>query len=293
MQQLLWANRETRREAQKHGVNVIPSNFYSSIPSIEEIENSYEYTEQRPPYLDTGVFKADVMQNWLEELTICAQDFNPPMEGNEETCENGFFWKNSQFSYSDAMAYYAFLRRLKPRKVIEIGGGFSSLIAADALGENGSGSLTCIEPYPRPFLLDRHDIDLKRIRAQDINADHLNDMFVNGDVLFIDSTHTVKTGSDCLHIYLRLLPNIRRNIFIHIHDIFLPFGLPQEWLLDSQIHWTEQYLLLAWLHDNPRTSILFGSAYHNHFNSDLLAKFMHGRFPHGGASLWLEYHGAR
>jgi hypothetical protein len=74
-----------------------------------------------------------------------------------------------------------------------------------------------------------------------------------------------------------------------VHDIFLPFGMPQNWVLDHQIYWTEQYLLYAWMLDNPRGNILFGSNYHNHFNPDLLDSLMHGRFQRGGASFWFEY----
>jgi hypothetical protein len=173
--------------------------------------------------------------------------------------------------------------------VVEIGSGFSTLIAIEALKVNGSGAITCIEPYPRDFLREIKGVDLLQVKAQDINPSKINDMLGDGDVLFIDSTHTVKTGSDCLHIYLRLLPAIKSNIFVCIHDIFLPFGVPKHWITDHRLHWTEQYLVLAWMIDNPRISVLYGSAYHERFNSDLLAQFMHGRYPHGGGSLWLEY----
>lgn len=293
MQGLFWADRDIRQMMQKQGINVVPVNFYSSIPTIEEIQQSYEYTEQSPPYLNEEIFKVELMRQWLDDLIAYSEDFAPPIEGNEDTCENGFFWKNGQFSYSDAMAYYAVLRKTQPKRVVEIGSGFSTLVAAAAIKANGFGSITCIEPYPRPFLSKIENVSVEQIKAQDITPEQLNDMLDDGDVFFIDSTHTVKTGSDCLHIYLRLMPKIRKNIYVHIHDIFLPFGVPQDWLLDLQIHWTEQYLVLAWLQDNPRTSVLYGSAYHMHFNNDLLLSLMRGRAGAGGGSLWLEYRGKR
>lgn len=191
------------------------------------------------------------------------------------------------------MAYYAYIKRIRPKTVLEIGSGFSSLIALDALRKNGSGKLICIEPFPRPFITklgSEGGLELQRLRAQDVTAAMLNSLLEDGDILFIDSTHTVKTGSDCLHIYLRLLPQINKKILVHAHDIFLPFGMPQKWLIEHQIYWTEQYLLLALLIDNPRAKLLFGSAFHKHFNADLLSQFMRGRAG-GGGSFWFEYDG--
>jgi len=291
MQKLVWEKKEVRREIQKQGINVIPANYYSSVPSIDEIEQSFEYQDGDPPYLNTIVFNADRLREFLTMLIPFAAEFSPPSSGDEKTC-SAFFWDNSQFTSCDAMAYYAFIRKMKPKHIVEIGSGFSTLVAIEALKANGTGRITCIEPFPRSFLMEREDIDLRRIKAQDVTSDQLNSLLDDGDVLFIDSTHTVKTGSDCLHIYLRLLPAIRKNVYVHIHDIFLPFGLPQHWLLDLQIYWTEQYLVAAWLQDNPKTKVLFGSMYHRHFNKGLMDDLIHGRYQMKGASFWLEYRGA-
>jgi hypothetical protein len=135
-------------------------------------------------------------------------------------------------------------------------------------------------------------LDLRAVRAQDLTPEMLNTMLEDGDVLFIDSTHTVKTGSDCVHIYLRLLPNLTKRVLIHVHDIFLPFGMPQKWLLDTHIYWTEQYLLMAWMIDNLRVTLLYGSAYHDHFNGELLQGLMRGRYQRGGSSFWIQYDGS-
>jgi Methyltransferase domain len=292
---LVWADRDQREKLQTLGLNVVPVNFYSNTPSISEVLSSYEYADSVIPYLNETIFDKSFLRNELLALTPFAEDFSPPENGDEENCDR-FFWKNSQFSFSDAMSYYAYIRRIKPQTVVEIGSGFSSLIALEALKHNGIGQLRCIEPFPRPFITSLGNggaIDLHKAHAQDITPEMLNSMLSDGDVLFIDSTHTVKTGSDCLHIYLRLLPYINKKIYVHVHDIFLPFGMPKHWLLDSHIYWTEQYLLLAWMLDNPRVSVLFGSAYHEHFNRDLLDSFMRGRCLSGGGSFWLKYDGRR
>jgi hypothetical protein len=295
MQRLLWASRKDREMMQRAGLHLAPSNFYSNIPSIADVRDSFEYADGAIPYLDEAIFDAQGLQDSLRELIPFSEDFDPPLEGNEKTCHS-YFWGNSQFCFSDAMSYWAFVRKTKPRTIVEIGSGFSSLVAMEALQKNGSGALRCIEPYPRQFvkgLAAERKLLLDQVRAQDVTADMLNGMLEDGDILFIDSTHTVKAGSDCLHIYLRLLPKIRKKILVHVHDIFLPFGLPQDWLLDKHIYWTEQYLLLAWLTDNPRTRLLFGSAYHHHFNKPLLDQLMRGRFGSGGGSFWFEFDGRR
>lgn len=162
--------------------------------------------------------------------------------------------------------------------------------------KNGYGELICIEPFPRPFITAAGKdgrLQLRTLPAQEITAYMLNSILENGDILFIDSTHTVKTGSDCIHIYLRLLPQINKKIIVHVHDIFLPFGMPQNWLIEHQIYWTEQYLLLALLIGNPRAKLLFGSAYHNYFNAENLSQLMHGQAQIGGGSFWFEYDGSR
>jgi PAS domain S-box-containing protein len=290
LQHFQWADKEIRAKVQQFGVNVLPINFYSNTPSIEEIESSYEYTTAEPPYLNLNVFEQETMQRTLEQLLQFAPEFNPPVEGDEANCQQ-FFWKNSQFSYSDAMAYYCLLRLKRPSTIVEIGSGFSTLVALEAVAANGAGIVHCIEPMPRPFLKENDRIILHVAKAQDILPEFLNDTLHDNDVLFIDSTHTVKTGSDCLHIYLRLLPKLKRNIFVHVHDVFLPFGLPQEWLLKRQIFWTEQYLLLALLMDNPKASVLYGSNYNAKWNPFLMEDLMGGKYPFGGGSLWFKYDG--
>jgi len=291
LRKLAWADATTREEIQKCGVNVVPVNWYSNLPSVQEIKGSFEYADgSSAPYLDENLFDPETLAGVLDQIQQHAVEFNPDVEGDESACER-FFWKNSQFSYSDAMAYYCFIRSFRPRTIVEIGGGFSTLVALEATRRNGSGRIVCVEPYPRKFLARNPDIHLVRQEAQSLTSADLEEwLSEDGDVLFIDSTHTVKTGSDCLHIYLRLLPKTRRRLLVHAHDVFLPFGMPQDWLLNQQIFWTEQYLLLALLIDNPRARALYGSSYHYAFNREALSRMMHGRFGCGGSSFWFEYH---
>lgn len=290
MHKLIWETPKIRSYIQeKYGFSIIPSNFYSNIPSIREIEESFEYRDDGNCYGALGLFDEKRLLEILADLMVYCHEFDPPSQGSETKCEK-FFWENSQFSFSDAMAYYAFIRAYKPNKILEIGSGFSTLIAIEALDNNRSGSVTCIEPFPRDFL-ELLNVEIIKKKIQDTPLDEIIKLLDNGDFLFIDSTHTVKTGSDCLRIYLNLLPSIKKDIFVQVHDIFLPFALPKLWATDLHIYWTEQYLLLALLINNPKIEILYGSAFHKEKNPNLLDKFMVGRAISGGSSLWFRYNG--
>ena len=296
MSQLLWGCQEDRSKLQDLGMNIIPVNFYSNIPSISETLNSFEYSEVFP-YLDSKIFDQNLLQEEIRSLEQFGSTWAPDELGDPETCTR-YFARNGQFENTDAISYYAYLKRLKPKTVVEIGSGFSSLIALQALRENGSGQLICIDPFPRPFikqLAESGDLELLEKKIQDVTIMTIDGLLEDGDFLFIDSTHTVKTGSDCPHIYLRLIPQITSNIIIHVHDIFLPDGMPQKWIIDLQIYWTEQYLLLALLIDNPKTRVLFATHYNTLINSDLLAKCLPAK-PTGvvtGGSFWFSYNGGQ
>lgn len=232
------------------------------------------------------------MRQELQSLLPFARDFDPPAKAVDP--EAGVYaWDRPLFTGADAMAYYCYVRKLKPKTVLEIGSGFSSLVAREALTANGGGRLHCIEPYPRAFLCNRADIGLTAKPAQEISSEFVNDMLADGDILFIDSTHTVKSGSDCLHIYLRLLPKIRRRIHVHVHDICLPFAFPMDVVLKRHIHWTEQYLLLAFLLDNPKARVVYGSVYNGWRHRDLMLEMMSGKAGSSGRSFWFEYQGGQ
>lgn len=91
LKRLVWAPADVRDELQKNGVNVIPANFYSNIPSIDEVRNSFEYSASSPPYLDNGIFDDTLMLDILEKLSPYAAEFDPPQEG-DENAPTGFFW---------------------------------------------------------------------------------------------------------------------------------------------------------------------------------------------------------
>jgi len=286
----LWSDVETRRRMQKRGINVVPANFYSDVPTIAELENSFEYQgRDRPPYplpVDEAALRRE-----LESLLPFAKEFSPPSSSEGMPDGERYTWDRKLFTYCDAMAYYCYVRKLKPRTVLEFGSGYSTLVAIEAAKANGGAKIVCVEPFPREFLKHKQEIELKVQTAQSISAEYLNDTLQDGDLLFIDSTHTVKAGSDCLHLYLRLLPKLRRDVTVHVHDIYLPFAMPKDWMLRRQTYWTEQYLLMAMLQDNPKVRILCPLTHNEWRHRDLLEQLMGGKYQVGGRSFWFEYRG--
>lgn len=284
LRRLVYAPSQIRRVLQNdYGTTITRSDFYSEIPTISDVEKSF----MTPSLLTLdGIFpEHDVMVENLQQLMEVSEEFNPPLKATQP---GEFSWEGGPFSYSDAMAYYGMIRTIKPKTVVEIGSGWSTLVARMACAKNGMGRIVCIEPYPNSFLLNMGNIELIKRRAQDMETSFFDNILQSNDILFIDSTHTVKHDSDCLHIYLRILPSVRKNIFVHVHDIDLPQTLSLTDMRDSQIFWNEQYLLYAYMLMNPRTRTIYGSKYHWLRNKGMLEQFMRGRYHAGGASFWFE-----
>jgi hypothetical protein len=288
----LWGTPEVRGTLQNNNINLTPANFYSNLPLIADIEHSFEYREANEEVYNAGLFDREVIEAFIDEISVYAGEFEMPEEGDREN-PDGFFWKNPAFSYSDAMSYYCILRHFKPDHVLEVGSGFSTLVADAAMRKNGSGRVTLIEPYPKAFLKRLDSVDrIIESFAQDIPVPDFVSLIESAGVWFIDSTHTVKIGSDCLYLYLKVMPEIRKDIIVHTHDVFLPFGMPKKKALEKHIYWTEQYLLYAYMLDNPKIDVLFGSAYANKVLPEALSRLMSGHYRGGGGSIWYRLKGA-
>lgn len=184
----LWKP-ECREQLEKNGICLTPARFYNEIPTLKELEEGFENRETFPYKLT--FFNKEKLVETIGQLSQFNDEFQP-----EVSSPNRYYWNNPAFSFSDAMAYYCFTRLLKPRTIVEIGSGFSTMVAAEAAQRNGDTSLICIEPYPKKFLLDM-DVDIRDLPVQEYDPSFFNDTLQDGDILFIDSTHTVKASSDC------------------------------------------------------------------------------------------------
>ncbi len=279
--QLLWEP-EWRDEFEQRGMILVPAGFYYPVPTEAEIAGSFEARKELP-FEDASVFDRDLLREQLLELLPYSAEFDPPQQSDRP---ERFAWQSGMIGFSDAMAYYAMIRAKRPEVVLEVGSGFSTLIALEAVARNGTGRVVCVEPHPRDFL-ETLDVELVRRPVQELPAEWFAERLPEDSILFIDSTHAVKVGSDCLHLYLRVLPALRTRVLVHVHDFFLPRGTPRSWI-DGRLFWTEQYLVFAYLLGNPAARVIFGSVANMVWHRELMEELMHGRAPAGGGSLWFE-----
>jgi hypothetical protein len=278
------AGPDMRRRVEDAGFMLLPADFNSPAPLLSELEHSFEGAAA----LYGKIFDPAEIRASLAAMAPFAPEFDPPQSGDEQTATE-FFWGNTHFSFTDAVAYYALVRHLRPLRIVEIGSGSSTLVANAAIRQNGMGEIICIDPHIRPAIarLDGVRQTIKR-PVQEMPVVKMQELLATADILFIDSTHTVKIGSDCLYLYLVLLPAITQRLLVHSHDVFLPFGMPVHWAKERQHYWNEQYLLYAWLLHNSSARVIFGSAYAAHYLPAETAALMDGKAAPGGCSLWYE-----
>jgi len=282
LNRLTYGPSQIRQALQRLGVTILPAGPSCPAPSIDELDESFA----GPPLSLNAVFDDVALRDTLSWLTGFADEFAPPQASDDPT---QFAWAGSPFGGADALAYYAFVRRHQPSTIVEIGGGAATLVALDAIGRSGLGRIVCVEPSPNDALRAvAGRVELIEGHVTQMPPEFLNDTLADGDFLCIESSHAVKHGSDCVHLYLRLLPELRRSVFVQVHGISLPDTLTLEDMRDRQILWSEQYLLYAYLLGNMRTQILYGSRWHALRNREQLVRFTNGKALADGGSLWFR-----
>lgn len=194
------------------------------------------------------------------------------------TKKNRYHYHNGSFGSGDAELYYSIIRHYKPSKILEIGSGFSTLIALEAIEKTKEENppyaceVTCIEPYEMPFL-ESLNIKLLRQPVELVDKKTFSTL-QQGDILFIDSSHVIRPGGDVTFLILETLSELNLGVLIHFHDIFIPHHYPREWLKDEYRLWNEQYLLEAFLLHNDSFEIAFSLSYmRSHYPLAIEEKF--------------------
>lgn len=219
-------------------------------------------------------------------------DYDYPEHPGEGLPGHAFYTQNTQFTWLDARALFVLLRAWRPRRIIEVGSGFSSLLIADVNRRwfDGAIDFTCIEPFPRAFLRDPIG-GISRLVQQEVQRVPVSrfEALGAGDVLFIDSSHVAKTGSDVNFLFFDVLPRLAKGVRVHLHDIFLPHDYLPQWVLEENRSWNEQYLLRALLMYSNAFRIEFGSSYVFHAHLPRVAKALAHPKGHAfaGGSLWM------
>ena len=245
------------------------SDFYSPVPNPDDIPTKHFDTETT-----TIDWNVPVQKETLEQLAEFGPDYKPIKE-------------NDMFGWHDAPVYYAMVRRFRPSKIIEVGGGNSTKVAISACRDNGGGDITVIDPFiDRSFDQDLRGVQILRKPVQEMPLEVFTDLREN-DILFIDSTHVSKVYSDVNYLILEVLPRLRPGVLVHIHDIHLPKPYPLEWMTKYQLYFNEQYILQAFLYKNQDFEIIAALKYMAKISPDLLQAIYRSE-PPGGGSFWIR-----
>jgi predicted O-methyltransferase YrrM len=268
-----------------------PGHFYSPIPSLPELARRDAQVFGPPPQELGGIhLRVEQQLALLETLTRYYAELPFPRHRSEST---RYWLDNDAFAFSDAIYLYLMLRHLRPQRVIEVGSGFSSAVMLDTAERflGGAVNLTFIEPDLSTLRAlwregDARVISTIELPLQDVPLSRF-DSLQSGDILFIDSSHVVKTGSDVNQLFFEVLPRLQRGVYVHIHDIQYPFEYPKPWVYEGRA-WNEAYLVRAFLQFNADFEIVLFPSYLGLFHRDLLQRTMPLVTENSPGSLWLR-----
>lgn len=267
-----------------------PGHFYSPIVNVEDIKEAF--LNRKIPESLPGIDIDDdsMVQLWNNLLPYLHQIPFPEVKSDDYR----YFFKNPAFSYGDGSILCAMLRHFKPKRYVEIGSGFSSGCAFDtnALYFDGKISMSFIEPYPN--LLKEilgvsciKKVEIFPVKVQEADIEIFRSL-ESGDILFIDSTHVLKTGSDVHYELFEILPILKSGVIIHFHDIFWPFEYGKNWVLEQNRSWNEIYALRAFLMGNEEFKIIFFSDYFVKNFKNIVTDHYPNMLRNSGGSIWLR-----
>lgn len=270
---VLWFLYRNPTFMDKWGYHLRLFHYYEPLPDFPSITQKQALKRHHSSCIDWNL---EAQLDLVQILSLYDTEIKQLAEQQSASLKFDFF--NDFYGELDAAVYYALLREIKPSTVLEIGCGYSTQIAALAIEKNKQegkiSKIICIEPYPEPRLTEAN-IDIKLIteKVEDVDLKIFKQLEA-GDILFIDSTHTVKFGSDVCREILEILPEISPGVWIHFHDIFFPYDYPPQWLIEERTAWNEQYMLEAFL------------SYNHSFEVILANHWLSVDYPQEVAKLW-------
>lgn len=267
------------------GLHLTPVHYYQPIPKLSDMN----WDDISKPHKLHGIDLNDRDSLALiKKFKKFSKEYNS-IATSKTKFNHEFFFNNYAFDNVDALNYYNIIRHFQPRTIIEIGSGQSTKIAAMACLKNKNTKLISIEPYPQPILKKGfpglNKLIVKKVEEIDIK---LFTSLKKNDILFIDSSHVLNTGGDVAYEFLQILPQLKKGVIIHIHDIFLPFEYPIPWIRDEKRFWTEQYILQALLTFSKAFKVLIANNYLCYKYKKQLRE-VYPKVPHiSGGSMWIQ-----
>lgn len=232
---------------QRVGVFPIIDHYYEPLFQPHALHRPL-HEKRALPGIDLNV---PVQLDILKQFHFNAELEQLPVEKQQQRC---FYYNNAFFSVGDAEYFYNLLRLYQPARLVEVGGGFSTLLAREALQKNAATTPgyhcthLCIEPYEHAWL-EESGAEIVRQPVQQVDRQVFAELG-RGDILFIDSSHVIRPQGDVVYLYLEILPLLQPGVLVHLHDIFTPMEYPTEWVVGQVRLWNEQYLAEAFLSGN-------------------------------------------
>lgn len=278
--------------AMRRNVGYAPGHFYSPLVNVAQAAKMLDEIDESEERAFHAINISPTDSDRLWDALVPYFQEAPWGENAKEGLR--YYYENTSYPYTDALVWSGFLRHFKPKRVLEIGSGFSTAVMLDTLDcfFDADPHITLIQPFPHTIKSLFKDEDWGRVKlvekmVQDVELDLFQELG-DGDVLFIDSTHVVKTGSDVVFEINEILPRLKPGVLVHFHDIFYPFEYPKSWVCKYARSWNEIYALRAYLQDNPSYKILM---FNNYQVRERLSKdaFQFERFLRNpGGGIWLQ-----
>lgn len=291
IKRVLLERDQAREELRKYGGFVPPGHFYSPIPSLDEVALREDVIFNRIPRKVPGI---DLNTEEQMDMFASFKEYYDELPFKADKTDSlRYFFENPTYSYSDAILLYCMMRHAQPKRIIEIGSGYSSCVILDTneIFFNNNISCTFIEPYPQLLesLIKENDkerVEIISTKLQDVDLSKFSSLS-SRDILFVDSTHVSKVDSDVNYIFFEILPSLSSGVYIHFHDIFYPFEYPKEWIYAGRA-WNENYILRAFLQYNSAFKIIFYNTFLEHYYEQKFISEMPLCLKNKGGSIWLK-----
>ena len=269
-----------------------PGHFYSPVPDLTGIEAQADrlfVSSRELPGID---LRPGAQVELFKTLAALARE--APLEGSPRAARDAgarFHPDNPNYGIGDASILQAMLRHLRPARYLEVGSGYTTALALDTneryLG--GAMELTAIEPYPELLGGVTRSGDRVEVLAEPVQSVPMERFrsLGAGDVLFVDCSHVLKTGSDVQHLYTNVLPVLAPGVYVHVHDIFWPFEYLRHWV-EAGRAWNEAYLLHAFLLFNDAFEIVLWNHYLALVHRDVVEAELPQMLETPGGAIWLR-----
>jgi hypothetical protein len=282
---------EFLRRHQDSGLFVPPGHFYSPIVDTASVAHLFNGSPPVPMSLPGIDPHPDRQLALWHRFVPHLQRIPFPIEQTE-----GFRYHldNPAYGVGDGSVYFAFLMEFRPKRIVEIGSGYSSACAVDTIEHffDHAVEIDFIEPYPERLktLLGQSAGRTYRIHEQEVQKADLTlfDRLEAGDILFIDSTHVLKTGSDVHFELFEVLPRLRKGVLVHVHDMFWPFEYPKGWVMDQNRSWNELYAVRAFLMYQEQFEIVFFNDFFRQACHDVVEATYPAFLRKRSGALWLR-----